>query len=53
MGKFQTHSILTINHLELFKNLAEQAEIAYHEKVKFEEEFEDEIPDEFKGAHRF
>ncbi|KAL3113487.1 hypothetical protein niasHT_013597 [Heterodera trifolii] len=48
--RFKMRNILTINHLELFANLAEQAEASYKEKMMFEEEFEDEVPEEFKDA---
>ncbi|KAI3422238.1 Ubiquitin elongating factor core [Globodera pallida] len=50
LERFKTRNILTVNHLELFTHLAEQAEAAYKEKMLFEEEFEDEIPEEFKDA---
>uniref|UniRef100_A0A914HHH6 RING-type E3 ubiquitin transferase n=1 Tax=Globodera rostochiensis TaxID=31243 RepID=A0A914HHH6_GLORO len=50
LERFKARNILTVNHLELFTHLAEQAEAAYKEKMSFEEEFEDEIPEEFKDA---
>jgi len=41
---------LPVSQFESFKNLVEQAKEAHNEKVKFEEKFEDEIPDEFRGC---
>lgn len=47
--KLRTRGILTISLIEGFKHLCERAEFHWQEKVQNEEDFGDDIPDEFRG----
>lgn len=49
LTRLSTNSIVPVNEVERMKNLADMTEKIWKEKAKNEEDFGDDIPDEFRG----
>ncbi|VDK51091.1 unnamed protein product [Anisakis simplex] len=48
LNRLKMNSIVSVNEFERMKNLADMAEKIWNEKAKNEEDFGDDIPDEFR-----
>lgn len=49
LSRLSTNNIVPINEIERFKHLADMAEKKWKQKAQTEEDFGDDIPEEYRG----
>lgn len=49
LSRLTTNNIVPINEIELLKNLADMTQRIWKQKTQNEEDFGDDVPDDFRG----